>query len=214
MFDIKRFDGLTLRFSETMEGYASPKTELNYEEAYKEGRVGYAHPVKVDLVVTIEDLKKFFGNPEHEGTVTGTIDFSRDGGVGGLIEVENGRFKLFNKDLTGTRHLEYRFEWTNAYGVAHTFRGIKNIEDNPGFDSLDDITTLYIDITSDPNERGVNWKGIIYFDPKDFPELFGSIEVDSPNFMTQVMAKTAFFAFCAGEMLHTYTNDKVRSICL
>lgn len=209
MLNIERFAGLTLRFSETMEGYASSRTDLDYEQACEVGRTSdYTDPVKVNLTVVIDDLREFFQNPEHEGSVCGTIDFSRSGASSGF-EIENGRFKLFNKDAEGTRHLEYTFNWTNMYGVVHTFHGIKNIKDNPGYDSLDDITVLNIDITSDPNERGINKKGIIRFDPKDFPKLFGSIEVETPSFLTQVLAKTAFLAFCAGEMASEYVVGKL-----
>jgi len=207
MFNIERLSGISLEFSEVMSGYVSRNVSLDYDAAHEDGRLNSAlDPVMVRLKVIIPDLKVFFEDPEHEGLVEGHISFQNytDG-----FAISNGKFKLFNKDMEGTRHLEYTFNWTNVYDVEHTFRGIKNIRDDPGFDALTDITTLFVDITSDPTARGLNNRGKLFFDAKDFPQLFGSIEVGSPNKLTQIIAKTAFFAFCAGEMTFEYALRKL-----
>jgi hypothetical protein len=207
------FAGISLTFKETMSGHFSvdPTGNLSFDEA--ESQASCLDKLIVDLEVGIPDFKVFLEDSDHKGIVNGRIRFS-DYGEG--FEIQNGEFRLFNKDVEGTKHLEYKFEFTNStFGNTFKFHGIKNIKDDAGLDSITDITTLFVTIevfSKEESRPDTVYKGKIYFQVYDFPALFASIETHGTTDRgISFLAKVAFLDFCTREMLSTYVIDKLKN---
>lgn len=173
------------------------------------GKVG-SRNLSVDLVVKIPDLYKFFQNPEHEGEVTGTINLD---GKTFSIDEGQGTFSLFSPDKTDHRlkHLKYFLSF-RMNGIPYHLDGRKAIKDDEGADAIKDITTLYVTLSPIPKSGAVDEEGVIYFDSKDFLDLFRSIVVEGSNKLVQIGAKATFIGFCFGQMFSTYIVGKLTEL--
>lgn len=202
--------GLGLKFDETMSGWIG----LGAKE-YVEGRVAGQQqntPCHFDAKILIEDLDHFLQLGDHRARLEGTISFDP---LGGTFPMEDGVFQLFSVDPgTGIRQMIYAFRFTARNGKKYYLRGQKWLKDDPGFDLVEDITTLFTTVYDGPDEHAPLYgSGQLYFALNDAPALINSMEVTGIKWWEvwklgkKAQGKIAFMDFAWGEIRKTYLSD-------
>jgi hypothetical protein len=124
-----------LTWSESMRGKVSFDTE-DYNQGWWQGT---ACSFAID--VRVEDPERFFDDPEHEATCTGSLDCDA---LGGRMAIEQGTFNLL-PEAGGPRRreLRYRLFARDRGGRPLTLAGYKSVEDGWFRDTWVDTTTLF-----------------------------------------------------------------------
>ncbi|CAI8893930.1 GMC oxidoreductase [Methylocaldum szegediense] len=196
---------LSLTFKETMSGYFALGTGDAAEGAQRGKQNGTTLAIHVD--VGIDDLDRFINDPEHPGSLTGTIDFPP---LGMGIEALTGVFNLFkptnNPDMT---YMVYELAFQHL-GEDYYLAGHKEIRDDSGFDLWSDTTTLYTTLHQGKDKSGpVVGAGILTLGIKQLADLIASIDVpnaDGP--LAKASAVEKFGRFFAGKLWDTYVIPK------
>jgi uncharacterized protein (DUF362 family) len=202
--------GLGLKFNETMSGWIGIGAE-----DFVEGRIAGQQqntPVLFDAKIIVEDLDHFLELGDHRARLEGTVSFDA---LGGTFAMEEGYFKLFSVDpATGIRQMIYAFRFTAKDGKKYYLRGQKWLKDDPGFDLVEDITTLFTMVYVGPDEHAPLYgSGQLFFALNDAPALLNSMEVTGVQWWEvwkwhkKVQGKAAFLDFAWGEIKKTYLSD-------
>ncbi len=199
--------GLGLEFEETMSGWIGIG-----ETEWVAGRIAGQQqniPLHFDCKIVIEDLEEFIQLADHQARLEGTLTFPA---LGGPFSMENGSFRLFAVDpATGRRLMTYAFGFTTADGQRYFFYGEKHLQDDPGFDLTEDMTTLFTTIYAGPDATApVYGAGQLFFDLKDAPALLGSMKVTGTRWWElhrRIQARTAFIDFAWGKIREEYLRD-------
>ncbi|MCL6622786.1 MAG: DUF362 domain-containing protein [Syntrophobacterales bacterium] len=198
--------GLGLEFQETMSGWLGVG-----QEDFLAGRIigEREHtPLRFEATITIDDLEKFIQLAEHEARLTGTVTFAP---LGGTFPMEDGVFNLFSVSAEGIRRMTYAFRFTAADGRRYFLFGYKNLKDDPGFDLVEDMTTLFTRIHAGPDERAPLYgSGQLFFDLKDAPALLSSLKVTGAGWWElhkKIQARLAFLDFAWGKIRQEYLRD-------
>ena len=157
MADLK---GLSLEFTETMSGWVGVG-----ETDYVEGRISGQRentPMSFSVQILIDDLDRFINLSDHNARLTGTVSFEP---LGHEIPIEEGKFNLFSVDAEeGIRHMTYSFRFMAKDGKRYFLHGHKKIEDDPGFDLVEDMTTLFTSVYDGPDDTApVYGAGQLFF---------------------------------------------------
>jgi uncharacterized protein (DUF362 family) len=195
-------DGLHLSFQERMSGpFALGDTEPAAGATSGEA-AGTA--LTFDVRISIDDLGAFLRVADHEAALEGTVTFAP---LGGTFTIRDGRFNLFQLDpATGHRRMTYAFLFTAGNGKTYALRGFKDVHDDPGFDVVDDMTTLFSVLHEGeaPGARVVG-AGKLRFDLADSASLVASMHVDGATSWWQgAAARVAFASFAWGALRDTY----------
>ena len=202
MADLK---GLGLEFTETMSGWIGVG-----ETDYVEGRISGQRentPISFSVQIIIDDLDRFINLSDHNARLTGTVSFEP---LGHKISIEDGRFNLFSVDPEeGIRHMTYSFRFTADNGKRYFLHGHKKIEDDPGFDLVEDMTTLFTTIYDGPDDAApIYGAGQLFFNLRDAPSLLASLNVKGTWLLhRKIQAKTAFISFAWGAIRQEYLRD-------
>jgi uncharacterized protein (DUF362 family) len=198
--------GLGLEFQETMSGWLGVG-----QEDFLAGRIigEREHtPLRFEATITIDDLEKFIQLAEHEARLTGTVTFAP---LGGTFPMEDGVFNLFSVSAEGIRRMTYAFRFTAADGRRYFLFGHKNLKDDPGFDLVEDMTTLFTRIYAGPDERAPLYgSGQLFFDLKEAPALLSSLKVTGAGWWElhkKIQARLAFLDFAWGKIRQEYLRD-------
>jgi cholesterol oxidase len=197
--------GLGLEFDETMSGWIGIS-----ETDYVEGRVSGQRentPISFSVKIIIDNLDHFINLSDHNARLAGTVSF---GPLGGTMPIEDGLFNLFSVDPDeGIRHMTYSFGFTATNGMTYFLHGHKKIEDDPGFDLVEDMTTLFTTIYEGPDENApIYGTGQLFFNLKDAPSLVGSMKVTGTFWLhRKIQAKMAFMSFAWGAIRQEYLHD-------
>jgi uncharacterized protein (DUF362 family) len=197
--------GLGLEFEETMSGWLGIG-----KKDYVEGRIAGQQentPLRFDAKIIIDDLEYFINLSEHRARLEGTVTFKP---LGGTVAMEDGLFNLFSVEPTqGIRQMTYSFRFTAADGKKYFLSGYKNIKDDPGFDLVEDMTTLFTTIYEGADETApIYGSGQVFFDLKDAPALFASMKVTETMWLHQkIQARLAFMSFAWGAIRQEYFRD-------
>lgn len=157
--------------------------------------------------ITVENLKRFLDQPDHACKLEGTVDFAP---LGKGMTMHEGVFNVFVVDRrTGERQMVYETRVTSDAGKHYFLRGVKHIHDDPGFDVLDDMTTLFTMIYEGDDDTGqVYGAGQLYFPLWTTPGFLLSMDVIGDASFTQKMsARAAFLSFAYGQVRDTYLAD-------
>ncbi|MFW5740373.1 MAG: hypothetical protein ACOC1F_08400, partial [Myxococcota bacterium] len=157
--------------------------------------------------ITIASLSRFLEQPDHACKLEGTISYRP---LGQDMVMREGVFNVFVIDpRTGERQMVYETCFTASDGETYFFRGVKHIHDDPGFDPVEDMTTLFTTIYKGDNDRGpVFGAGQLFFKLGDLPGFVGSIDVTGGASFGQAMrARIAFMSFAYGQMRDAYLHD-------
>lgn len=199
--------GLGLEFKETMSGWIGIG-----EREFLAGRIAGQQentPLHFDAKIVIDDLEEFIHLADHQARLEGTVTFPS---LGGPFPMKNGAFNLFSVDpATGMRLMTYSFGFTDATGKRYFLYGKKHLKDDPGFDLMEDMTTLFTTIYEGPDETApVYGAGELFFDLKDVPALLGSMKVTGTRWWElhrRIQAKAAFTDFAWGKIREEYLRD-------
>ena len=93
------------------------------------------------LTISIDDMDRFTADPDHLGSAAGYVDADF---LGGRFQVDQGWFNLFSPaESPQARKMLYRLWFTGPGGNPLTLTGFKHVEDDRGFDTWRDTSTLY-----------------------------------------------------------------------
>jgi len=194
-----------IRFSRSMSGFFLENTD-DFQQGLKVGGKR-RNRIQIRCRVTISDLDRFINEPDHPAQMDGQIDF---GDLGKNLRMQNGVFNLFKIDPIGSkRKAIYRFHFDSKSGQPYLFIGEKEIHrDQSSTEMLKDMTTLYTRIHhGDSQAGGISGSGILSFQAKAFPEVFGSLEVlNASNNLERIGAISMFYGFVYKELEHIYLN--------
>jgi uncharacterized protein (DUF362 family) len=202
--------GLGLEFKETMSGWIGIGVQ-----GYEEGRVAGQQqntPLRFDARIVIEDLDHFIQLSDHRARLEGTVSFPP---LGGTYPMEDGFFKLFSVDPgTAFRQMIYSFRFKAPSGKQYFLYGEKWLKDDPGFDLVEDMTTLFTKVYEGPDDQAPLYgSGQLYFDLKEAPALLASIKVTGIRWWEfykwhkGAQARLAFLDFAWKEIQKTYFRD-------
>jgi uncharacterized protein (DUF362 family) len=199
------FKGLKLEFTETMSGWVGMG-----ETDYIEGRIsGQRENTSISFTVKIiiDDLDRFINLSDHNARLIGMVSFQP---LGDKIPIQDGHFNLFSVDPDeGIRHMTYSFRFTDKNDKKYFLHGHKKIEDDPGFDLVEDMTTLFTTIYDGPDDTApVYGAGQLFFNLRDAPSLLTSMNVKGTWWLhRKIQAKTAFMSFAWGAIRQEYLRD-------
>ncbi len=164
----------TFKFDETMSGWlgVGEKDCLVGRMAGEKNKT----PCHFDAQIIIDDLNLFTQLGYGLARLEGTITFDP---LGGTFPMEDGNFHLFsiNPDK-GYRQLVYTFGFTDKDGNKYFLYGEKNLQDDPGFDMVEDLTTLFTTIYAGKDRNAPRYAmGQLYFNLKDLPKFLFSMGV-------------------------------------
>ena len=197
------------KFDETMSGWLGIGAK-DYEEGRIAGKQNNT-PCHFDAEIIIEDLDRFMQLGDRQARLEGTVSFAP---LGGTFPMEDGSFKLFSVDpTTGIRQMIYSFRFIGKGGQKYFLHGVKWLKDDPGFDMVEDLTTLFTAIYAGEDEHAPLYaKGQLYFDLKDSLKLVASMGVPHKWWEVWKLAQSAkatlaFSDFAFNEVKTTYLSD-------
>lgn len=198
------YENIGIRFDEEMSGWIG----VGYDTPI-DGRVaGELNKTPFDMKskITIPSLSKFIDRQDHTAQLEGTVTYAP---LGKNIPIQNGMFNLFRLDPnTGRRHMNYAFNLTGSDGRIYFVYGHKDIQDDPGFDILKDMTTLFTTIFEGANDQGkIFGSGQLFFNLLNTGNLVASMEVTGDAWWgKRLAAKTAFISFAYGALRDEYLS--------
>lgn len=161
------------------------------------------------VTILIDDLDRFIETAEHEAPCFGYVESQL---YGGRRRIEEGRFNLFVADPeSNTKRLSYRLKFLGADGERYLLDGVKEVRDDPGFDSIADMTTLFTTIRKGWSIEGsAVAQGIVRVTLKGFLHQLTTIHArNSPGFAAGVGALMKFGRFFFGELWDSYVSRQV-----
>jgi hypothetical protein len=109
-----------------------------------------AATLAIHCEIEIDDIDRFVADPEHTGSISGTVDYPP---FGEGIPVTRGTFNLFSPGGPEERIMGYRLAFVHD-GTPYFLAGRKHVHDDPGFDVWKDTTTLYTVLHEGVDEDG------------------------------------------------------------
>ena len=190
-----------ITFSERMAGGFSLGEE-SPEEGAKKGRTA-GNLLAMHATITISDIEKFVSDPEHQGSISGNLDFTP---FGTGIPATSGKFNLFNP--TGDpamKYMVYEFGFSHG-GSEYYLAGRKEVKDDPGFDLWSDTTTLYTRLYEGNSAKGKQLgAGILSLGVQDLLAMTKTFKaINSTSAATTIGALNKFGLFFMGELWDSY----------
>jgi cholesterol oxidase len=169
---------------------------------------GAADPAAADLAIhceiTIDDIDRFVSDPEHTGSIAGSVDYPP---FGHGLPVTGGTFNLFSPGAApGETIMGYRLAFEHG-GKAYFLAGRKHVRDGPGFDIWKDTTTLYSVLHEGPDENGpVAGAGILSLGVEALARMVSTMRPTDGGFEPMVKFGRLFL----GSLWETYGADKLQ----
>jgi predicted acylesterase/phospholipase RssA len=192
-----------ITFSEVMKGpFALGATDP------REGRAaGKAQKTELAMhaTVSVRDMERFIADPEHTGSLTGSIDFTP---FGQGIPAGEGIFNLFSPaDDPQMKLMVYELPFQHG-GESYYLAGRKEVKDDPGFDLWSDTTTLYTTLHRGTGKDGpVVGAGVLTLGIADFAKVVAGVRVTDAGATTDIPVTLARFGkFFAGELWDSYAS--------
>ena len=214
-----RHDLMTLTFSETMAGPFA----LGVTDPAEGARIGKEKGTRLALHgnIRIEAFDRFVNEPNHTGTLGGTVDFN-GAGFGDGMPATGGVFNLFKPAGTGGSRLGKLFRGSKAadgklknfvYEMAFTqggktyyLAGRKNV--GAGGDLWGETTTLYATLHEGTDAKGpVIGAGILTLGPDDLAKLLSTVKVENAaNGIERLAVIIRFGHLFLGELWTSYAR--------
>lgn len=192
-----------LHFHETMAGGVK-YGETDYRKGEREGHLT-GEVLSINLAVTIDDLETFIADAEHEGRISGCIDFSP---FGTGIAIESGYFNLFIRcEEPRVKRMVYGLRFAHG-GEPYYLSGYKEIKDDPGFDLWSDTTTLFTRVHTGNDSSGrIVAAGVLTISVIDIIRLVAGVQVlGADNVTDKVQTLARFGQFFLGELWDSYAR--------
>jgi predicted acylesterase/phospholipase RssA len=198
--------GPSLRFTEEMNGFIT-LGESDFDRGYRDGKATDSR-LAVRLTIEIDGVNRFVLDPNHQASVTGSIDSSA---LGGPATVERGSFNLFTDEGDPRdKRMLYRLFFTDTNGHDLTLTGHKEVRDDPGHDLYADTTTLFTHILvghvepAGDAQAEVIAAGIIRIHLLDFLRQLTTFRTEGGSVPEQVSALGRFGQLFLGSLWDVY----------
>jgi len=190
-----------ISFSEVMKGgFALGQTDP--KDGKKAGeRSGNELAIHADVL--IDDIEGFVKDPNHLGSLSGSIDFTP---FGTALQGTTGVFNLFNPtDNPKLKLMVYELGFEHG-GKSYYFAGKKEVRDDFGLDLWSDTTTLYSQLHEGPDKSGpVVGAGTLTLGVSDLISLIRTVDTPGSQSKTEAAAAiTKFGKFFLAELWDTY----------
>jgi cholesterol oxidase len=190
--------------AEHFRGFVSADADasVDYEEAAQTGKRD-GSVFEADFSIVSDDLDHLVhsGEARLEGAVT--VPALADG----PLKLEDGLFTLMatSPAAPGARETRYRALLRGADGAALSFSALKVVRDDPGVDSLADVTTVFVSIDADGEGARPLARGVAKMGPADLLRSVSSIEVTNAGSARERLEATARFGrLCMGPLFEVY----------
>ncbi len=168
---------LSIRFTETMKGFFSTSvTAEDYRAGESKGKAENS-PFQFILTIT-SDLDAALHDPGHPGRIVGSVIAPKLSAK--PLTVTDGNFNLLMQDPehADVRLMKYRMKLTSDEGKTFFFSGFKTVRNDPGPDTWEDTTTLFITLfDGDSIESPVLARGVLVIKPEDFMKQMTTMQV-------------------------------------
>ncbi len=211
-YDFKNVDtsefadrSIGIEFDETMRGFLAGPETGDYQQAFETGK-SLSNLALLNCTVVIDDLDKFMQDRALSAWLTGSF---RCAAINkSPMAIEKGEFNLFVEDHLDPRakKMTYKMILRDEHGKQFYFDGYKAIKDDPGFDSWDDTTTLFVVVYAGSSNTGIEVaRGIVNIKVKDLYRQLKNIRVIGAKGIGQRLTATSKFGrFFAGEIFDMY----------
>lgn len=197
-----------LSFRETMAGgFALGETDP--ETGRRKGEAAGTE-LAMHATVAIDDLDRFFADPQHLGGLSGTIDFPP---LGFNIPSRTGVFNLFNPgDQPGLKLMVYQLGFEHD-GKPYYLAGRKEVRGDGVTEIWRDTTTLYTLLHGGADTSGpVVGAGTLSLGVGALIRMLGTTKVtNAPNMAAEAAALAHFGEFFLGQLWNTYGPHLGRS---
>ena len=182
-------------------------------------RPAHGEPVAAGLTVVIGDLTRFLAaqadggirDPEALPAVV-TEGYVRCDAFPGELRVRTGTFEAFvptaQTEPRDALHLRMRYhlELDGPGGRAYVLEGFKLVENDPGYDSWSDTTTLFVRIR-DGDEPVAT--GVLQISPLAFMRQLTTFRATAPTLPARLRALARYQAYFAASLVRTYAGPPV-----
>ena len=192
-----------ITFSETMAGgFALEETDPRAGQ--DKGRQAGTE-LAMHATVIIDDLDRFASDPQHTGSLAGSIDFTPFGE--GLPSTGPGAFNLFFPVDSRLKTMVYELPIEHR-GESYYVAGKKEVSDDRGLDLWRDTTTLLTRLHRGTDKSGeVIGAGVLRIGVKGLIDLVSTLRITGASSKTQEAATVAKFGqFFLGELWDTYVK--------
>jgi uncharacterized protein (DUF362 family) len=193
-----------LEFTESMWGYVA-KGAPGFNEGYKEGKAR-GNRFEYEVTIHVEDFEEF--KKRRTAKLTGWVTCRNL--FGEKLAIANGQFGLYTEDPEShEKRFSYEFDYTMQEGITYHFSGYKRIVDDPGFDILEDHTTLFARIDRILGEQPQSYaRGIIHYHLVNLPSMVSSFRCPKNDaWANRVRMARKFLVFVTQEVGKEYFRD-------
>ncbi len=176
-------------------------------------------PVTAGLTVVIADLARFLAAQADGGIrdpealpAAVTEGYVRCATFGGELRVRAGTFRAFvpteQTEPRDALHLRMRYdlELDGPGGRTYALEGFKLVENDPGYDSWSDTTTLFIRIHDGDQLMAT---GVMQISPRAFIRQLTTFRATGPTLPARLRACARYQAYFAGSVVRTYAGPPV-----
>lgn len=156
--------------------------------------------------ITIDNLDLFVSDPNHKGSIAGSIDFTP---FGEGIPARGGAFSLFSpSDDPKMKYMIYEVAFEHE-GQSYYLAGKKEVRNDPGFDLWKDTTTLFTLLHSGTDKSGpVAGAGTLSLGVKELAKMVSTMKaINARSASEQVEALAKFGRFFMGDLWDTYVKN-------
>jgi hypothetical protein len=179
----------------------------------------HREPVTAGVTVSIPDLDAFLSAQSDGGTrdqpamaADVTAGYIRCDAFDGDLSVRKGTFQAFvpagHREPRSALHLRMRYELTleGPGGRVYALEGFKLLENDPGYDSWSDSTTLFVEIRHAGEMLAI---GILRISPLGFLRELGTFCGTGGSRRERVSAVLRYQRYFAAGMARTYVGPPV-----
>jgi predicted acylesterase/phospholipase RssA len=204
---LTREDRTRLRFTEEMKGFVT-LGEADALRGWEQGRAA-GTSLLVHLTVSVDGVRRFVTDPDHQGTISGHVECAA---LGGRLPVERGTFNLFvDRGDPSVKEMRYRILTRDGMGAPITIRGVKHVRDDGENDLWDDTSTLYTEVVrghvereDDDTDAELLAAGVIRIHLLDFLRQLTTFRVDAPSDLERTSVLAQFGQFFMGRLWDVY----------
>jgi predicted patatin/cPLA2 family phospholipase len=155
--------------------------------------------------ITIQNLDRFIGDPDHLGQINGSIDFAE---FGQNIPAKSGVFNLFSPGgQPALRLMVYEMAFA-ANGQDYYLAGKKEVRDDSLFKLWHETTTLFTQLHQGVDKSGpVVGAGILTLGPLDLMHMVSGMHaLNAASSAEGIAAMTRFGRFFLGKLWDSYVK--------
>jgi hypothetical protein len=179
----------------------------------------HREPVTAGLTVVIDDIERYL-DAQADGGIRDaealpaavTKGYLRCGGFGGELLVRTGTFQAFvpagQTEPRDALHLRMRYDLRlrGPGGRAYVLEGFKLLENDPGYDSWSDTTTLFVRVRDGDEQVAV---GVLQISPLAFMRELCTFRGTGPTRAARLRALARYQKWFATSMARTYGGPPV-----